>query len=140
MAADLRIKATMANSMIDLVKAAIDGGGSAGTIKIYTVGGGRPAGPATAPAGTLLATLTLAYPACGTTSGGVLTFGTITEDSAADDTGTAAWARIADGAGVAVVDSDVSTTGAGINLNTVSIVAGGPVRLTSGSITVPTGS
>ena len=140
MAEDLRIRSTMANSMVDLIKTAIDAGAGAGTIKIYTVGGGRPAGPATAVSDqTLLATLTCSDP-CGTTSGGVLTFSAVTEDSSADANGTASWARISDSDGNGVVDLDVGTSGAGINLNTTTIVSGGPVRITSGSITVPTGS
>ncbi|MNW17442.1 hypothetical protein D3C71_2166300 [compost metagenome] len=67
-----------------------------------------------------------------------MTFDAITADTSADADGTATWARILDGDGVAVVDVDVSN-GAGtgvIKLNTVSIVAGGLIQITSFLFTV----
>lgn len=102
---------------------AIDVGGSGGKIKIFTSGGS-----------TLLATLTLSYP-CGTVSGDTLTFSTITADSSADNSGTAAVATITTSADANVVTGlTVSTSGADINLNTVSIVSGATVSMTSGSL------
>jgi hypothetical protein len=44
----------------------------------------------------------------------------------------------ADGTTV-VCDGDVSTSGASLNLNTTAIVSGGPVNITSFSITAPAG-
>ena len=67
----------------------------------------------------------------------MITFDAITEDSSADATATATWARIEDSDGTNVFDGDVSTAGAMINLNTAAIVAGGPVRITSFTITMP---
>ena len=109
---------------MDAVKTAIDAGSGAGKLKIYTSGGG-----------TLLAVLTLSDP-CGTVSGDTLTFSTITADSSADNTGTAAEAKITTSADADVVTGlTVSTSGANINLNTVSIVSGATVSMSSGSLT-----
>jgi len=63
----------------------------------------------------------------------------ITQDSAADATGTATWARIADSTGATVFDVDVTVTGAGgtLQFNTTSFVIGGPVLISAFTITVP---
>lgn len=105
------------------VKTDIDSGGAAGTIEIGTTG-----------MASILAVLPLSYP-CGTVSGDTLTFSAITSDSSADATGTAAEARIKTSGGTAIVTGlTVGTSGANINLNTVSITAGGTVSLSSGGI------
>lgn len=84
-----------------------------------------------------LGTLTCSDPAA-TQSVGVITFGTITQDSGADASGTAAWAYIKDSTGAIVQAVDVSNAaGDGlIKLNTTTIVAGGPIQLTSLTFTV----
>lgn len=100
--------------------------------------GVQPAGPATAVGAQVkLGTLTCSDP-MGSEAAGALTFGAITQDSAADATGTATWARLRDGLGVARADFDVTDnagTGA-IKVNTTSIVMGGPIRVTSFVITI----
>lgn len=116
--------------------AVLDAGAGPVTIEFYT--GAYPALPSTAIAAQVkLGTLTCSDPVA-TDAGGVVTFGTITQDSAADATGTAAWARIKDGAGVGVMDVDVTATGSAgvITLNTVSIVAGGPIAMTGFTLTI----
>jgi hypothetical protein len=69
----------------------------------------------------------------------VLTFSTITEDTSADATGTATWARVRSSDAAQGFDCDVTATGGGgvIELNTVSIVAGGPVRITAFTFSIP---
>jgi hypothetical protein len=68
----------------------------------------------------------------------VATFNAIAQDSAADATGTAAFFRIFQSDGTtAVIDGDVGTTGSDLNLNTTSIVAGGPIQITSMTLTAP---
>jgi hypothetical protein len=131
-----KLAATAANSIASDLLASIDTGSAAATIEIYT--GTVPTNVETAVgAQVLLGTLTCSDPV-GTVTGRVLTFGAITMDSAADASGTAAWARIYDGNGDAVIDVDVTNTaGTGaIKLNTVTIVAGGPILLNSFTITV----
>lgn len=111
-------------SRADLIRAAIDFGGGPGLLKIYD-----GVKPATGGAVTnLLATLTFARP-CGEAAGGALTFFPIAEDVSADLTGTATWCRITDSAGGFVLDGNVGVTGSGafFEMNTVGIVAGGPV-------------
>lgn len=125
------------NSILTQLKGAIDAGSGAGTIKIYT--GTQPTLASDAvTTQTLLGTLTFSDP-CGTVATGALTMSAITQDSSADATGTATWARIADSAGNTVMDVNVSVTGGGgaLQLNTTSIVAGGPILISSFVISVP---
>lgn len=114
----------------------IDAGSGPGQIRVYT--GTQPATPETAiTSQVLLGTLTLSDPA-GTVSGKTLTFSPITQDDAADASGTIAWCRVVDSDGTAVIDGDASATGGSgtFQFNTVTVVAGGPIALTSGSLTV----
>lgn len=125
--------------LVNAVMSALDAGGSGShaTIKVYT--GAMPASPETAVTSqTLLGTLICNYP-LGTEASGLLTFGAITQDSAADATGVATWARMATGPGTACVDLDVTATGAGgaLQMNTTSIVAGGPISITALTLTFP---
>ena len=106
------------------VRDAIDDGPAAGYIEIGTAG-----------MGTVLATIPLTDP-CGTVSNGVLTFTMPHSDTSADNTGTAAAARIrASNATDVVTGLTVGTSGADINLDSVNITAGQTVTLTAGSIT-----
>lgn len=124
------------NAMLNAVRDKIDAGALGGTIKIYT--GTQPADGDTALSGnTLLATLTFSGTSAPDAALGVLTFSAITEDSAADATGTATWARIQDSDGNKVMDVDVGLAAATIILNAVAIVIGGPVRMSSGTLTAP---
>ena len=124
--------------------AALDSAAGQATIEVYT--GTKPAGPDTdisaqITAGTikLLGTGTCSTTtATITTVGDVVTlvFNAITADASADDTGTATWARIKNDSGVAKIDVDVSNTGGGgfFQMNTISVVAGGPLNFASLSI------
>lgn len=106
------------------------------TLKVYD--GAQPADPTVAVSTqVLLGTLTCSDP-LGSTAAGALTFGAITQDNAADANGTAAWARLLDGAGNPVADFDVSNSAGNgvVKLNTVTIVQGGPITVTSFVITV----
>lgn len=106
--------------------------GASGKLRIYA--GSRPATGGTAT--TLLAELTLNATFAPAASGGVLTLNAITGDTTADATGTATWARILKSDGTTIVmDCSVGTSGADINLNTTSIVAGAAVDITSATIT-----
>lgn len=107
------------------------------TLKFYD--GARPAGGPSVAVTTqvLLGTLTCSDP-IGSTAAGVLTFGAVTQDNAADASGTASWARLFDADGVARADFDVTdTAGSGaVKINTVNIVAGGPILLNTLTITM----
>lgn len=111
------------NSRLDAVVTAI---GATGVLEIGTSG-----------MASVLATINLNSTA-GTTSGGVLTFsGFPKSDTSADNTGTAAEARIRTAtAGTDIVTGlTVSTSGADVNLDSTSITSGQTVTINSMTIT-----
>ncbi len=116
------------NAMLDSITSTI---GSSGLLRIYD--GSRPASGGAAT--TKLAELALSATSAPSASGGVLTFSTITQDSSADNTGTATWFRVTTSGGVFVIDGSVGTSGSDLNLVTTSIVATQPVSITSFVIT-----
>lgn len=120
---------TIRNPWLDEIVSAI---GTSGKIRIYS--GTRPASGGTAT--TLLGELALSSTA-GTVSAGVLTFNAITSDSSADATGTASWFRVLTSGNAYRIDGNVSTSGSDMNMNTVSIVATGPIAISSFTITAP---
>ena len=135
--ATVRFPTNVRTSILMQILDAIDVGAGPGTIEVYT--GSQPESANDAATGTLLGTLTFSYP-CGTVAaGGPLTASAITQDSSADASGTAGWARIADSAGNTVMDINVSATGGAgaLQLNTTTIVAGGPIQVTSFVVSVP---
>lgn len=110
----------------------------AGTSAIVRIYDGTPPASANAAlsSNTLLATLTCSSSLAPSASGGVLTLSTITQDSAADATGTASFYRwLKSDATTVIKQGSVGTSGADLNLNTVSIVIGGPVSVTSWTVT-----
>lgn len=128
------LNATLRNARLNLLRDALDAGTGPGTLKIYT--GPRPATGAAITTETLLATMTFSDSSAVDASSGVLTFNPITGANAVAD-GTAAWARAEDSEATFVMDLSVGATGSGtdIELNTTSIVTGGPVSVTSATIT-----
>lgn len=132
----VRFATSLKPSILTPIQAAIDAGATGGTVKIYT--GAMPTDPQTAiSTQVLLGTLTFSKP-CGVVASGVLTMSSITQDSSADAGGTATWARIADADGVAVMDIDISASGGtgALQLNTTTIVLGGPILITSFVVSV----
>lgn len=121
------------NNMLTQIANALNAGAGPALIRIYD--GTRPASGGTPT--TLLAELTCSDPAESGIASGVLTFDTITQDASANATGTATWFRIVDSDANFVIDGDVGTSGADLNLTTTSIVAGQPVQITSATITAP---
>ena len=108
--------------------------GNSATLNIYT--GTQPAGPDTAASGTLLCSLPLSSPPATEALGAnaVLTFNALTQTNASN-TGSAGWARIANSTGFGIVDLDVGTSATSVILNTLSITSGGPVAVSSATIT-----
>lgn len=132
----LRLIPALRADIADLWISYFDAGSGPATIEFYT--GTIP----TALGDTLttqvkLGTLTCSDPSA-TQTAGVITFGTITQDSAADASGTAAWAYIKDSTGAIVNAVDVTDeAGNGvIKLNTTTVVAGGPIQISSLTFTV----
>jgi hypothetical protein len=106
------------------------------TLEFYD--GAMPAGGPSEAVGAQvkLGTLTCTEPLG--TEAAALPFDPIAQDNAADADGTATWCRLRDGAGVARGDFDVTATaGTGtVKLNTVTIKAGGPIRVTAFVVTM----
>jgi len=128
----IKLSATARNARMDSVTTSV---GTSGLLRIYS--GTRPANVAAAITGTLLAELTTNASAfAAAASGGVLTANAITQDSSANNTGTATHFRLFKSDGTtAVIDGDVGTSGSDLNLTTTSIVATQPVSVTSFVIT-----
>jgi hypothetical protein len=121
--------ATLRTAMMDAITTRA---GNAALLRIYD--GTRPATGGTAT--TLLAELTCGTPFAAGASSGVLTLGSITQDSSANATGTATWFRIVKADGTThVMDGNVGTSGSDLNLTTTSIVSTQPVSVTSFVIT-----
>ena len=143
--ATTKISIAAANYMLDALVTYLDAGSGSpqhATLEVFT--GSQPTNPDTAEAGTRLGTLVFSRPSFGAAADAGsntsrITANTITEDSSADNTGTAAWARLKRGDGLVVLDGDVTATGGGgtFEFNTVSFVAGGPIRVTSFVINLP---
>jgi len=120
---------TLRNARLDAITTRA---GASAKLRIYD--GTRPAtgGTATTQLAELICNATFAPAA----SSGTLTLNSITQDSAADATGTATWARIVQSDGTThVLDCSVGTSGADINLNTTSIVTNAVVSVTSAVLT-----
>jgi len=122
-----KTSAARRNAMIDNFCTAAN----SGFIDIYS--GTQPTDADTALAGnTLLASLGINATCAGAASAGSATFNGITSDTSADATGTATFYRMfASNHTTALQDGAVSTSGAQLNLNTVSIVAAATVAITS---------
>ena len=104
---------------------------NSGTLVIYA---GTP--PASADAALssnpVLGTLTFSATAFAAPSAGSIAANAITQDSSADATGTATFYRAYKSDGTTVIEQGtIGTSGADLNLNTVNIVSGGPIQVTS---------
>lgn len=128
--ANLKLSTAARSSMMTALNTAI---GTSCQWRIYS--GTQPAGPDSAATGTLLAELTGNASAFGTVSNGVLTASAITQDSSANATGTAGYFRILTSGSVAVIDGDVGTSGADLNLNSTAITTGAIVQISSATFT-----
>lgn len=127
-----------ARNACDEVTVLLDAGAGAGKLRIYD--GTQPADVDTAiTSQILLAELTLSDPAFGAAGdgnpGGQAVAGTITDDSSANNTGTATWFRAVDSNGNAVIDGSAGVSSADLILDSVSITAGQTVKVNSWVLT-----
>lgn len=109
---------------------------NAGTLKIYT--GSQPAVNA-AVTGTLLVTLTFGNPAFGNSSatGGVVTAtANSIASGTAGNTGTAGYFALSSSAPTVVATGTCGTSGADLNLNTLTITSGNSVSCSSFLVTL----
>lgn len=119
------------NAKMDTLTTSI---GTSAKLRIYS--GTRPANPAAAITGTLLAELICSASAfAAASSGGVLTANAIASGTGAAS-GTATHFRLwkSDGT-TAVVDGDVAISGADLNINNTSIASGQTVSVSSFALT-----
>lgn len=108
------------NAIVDLV----DAGAGAGTLVFQTSGDVE------------VATLTFSDPAFGNAATGVATASAITDDSSATG-GTVAQASFFDSDANKVLEATVSTSGADINLSSLTVGSGDTVSVSSLTVTVP---
>lgn len=143
-ALNTRISNECAILAVDAIVDNLDEGTGAAILRGRT--GAQPADPDTAATGTLLFTLTYSATAFGAGvdagPGGRATANAVTDDSSADATGTVGYCRVSstnDGATPLDdhLDGEAGTAGADFNFNTVAIVAGATVSLTSHTVTMP---
>ncbi|WP_423192988.1 hypothetical protein [Cupriavidus sp. H18C2] len=122
------MSAALRNARLDAITTAA---GANAKLRLYS--GTRPAtgGAAT----TLLAELTCGATLAPAASGGVLTLNAITSDTSADASGTATWARLVKSDNTFVMDMDVGTSGADLNMNSNVISAGAAVAITGATLT-----
>lgn len=133
MANNLKTSIVSRNAELDALAALAN----SGPIRIYD--GSQPSTPETAVSTqTLLATCTFGATAFGSASSGVITANAITQDSAIDATGTAAWFRVLKSDGTTVLwDGSVGTSSADMILATVSLVANAILQISSLTYTLP---
>lgn len=111
---------------------AIDGGGAAGLLEIWS------GLPEEANFTTKLATLTFTYPgAYGNSASGTAQEASITDDASADATGTARHFRVTTSTPATLFEGTVGTSGEDINFNSILFVAGDTVSITDLPVTMP---
>ena len=132
----LRLIPALRSAIADLWISFFDAGSGPAIIEFYT--GAIPTALGDALTDQVkLGTLTCSDPVA-TQTAGVITFGTITQDNAADASGTAAWMYLKDSTGAIVALGDVTDMeGDGFaKANTTTIVAGGPILISALTINV----
>jgi hypothetical protein len=127
MATTTRMSVEARNAALDAQAALFNNG----YLRLYS--GAQPATPNTAASGTLLAELRFgatAFPAA--SGGGPLVANAITDDASADASGTPGYYRCLKSDGVTPInDGEVGTSGANLNMDSSSIVAGARISITS---------
>ena len=132
----LRFVPSLRSAIADLIIATFDAGAGPVTAEFYT--GDIPTNLSDAITTQVkLGTLTCSDPVA-TQTLGEITFGTITQDNAADASGTAAGMYLKDSRGAIVALGDVTDMeGDGFaKANTTTIVAGGPILISALTINV----
>ena len=132
----LRFVPSLRSGIADLIIATFDAGAGPVTAEFYT--GDIPTNLSDAITTQVkLGTLTCSDPVA-TQTLGEITFGTITQDNAADASGDSTWVGLRNGEGTLVALGDVTDlAGNGFaKVNTTAIVEGGPILINSLTITV----
>ena len=131
----MKISDLARNAAVNAVTLLVDAGAPPGKLKIYS--GAAPTNTTDADSGTLLATLTMSNASFGAAATGTATAAAITSDTNAAATGTAGYFRLKNAALVTVLQGSVGVSSSDINFDSVSIIAGGTVAMTSLTLTQP---
>ncbi len=131
----MKISDLARNAAVNAVAALIDAGSPPGHLYFRT--GSAPTNTTDGDSGTLLATLTFSNTSFGSASSGTATAAAITSDTNAANSGTAGHWRAKNAAGVTILQGSCGTSGADINFDSTTIVAGGTVAITSLTLTQP---
>ena len=124
------------NAMLNAFRDLIDAGGDGGMIRIYK--GLQPASAdATVPDSRLLGVIELMAPSGPDAIDGVLKLSAMTGAVVALASGEASFARISSSRGDSVIDLDVGSAAASVAIDNTSLVAGGPLRMASATISIP---
>lgn len=128
----LQFETTLRNGMMDQITTKV---GTSGRLKLYS--GTKPSTCAAALSGnTLLVDIPCSSALAAAAASGVLTLNALTEtDSVASATAT--FFRLTSSGGTCYVQGDVGVTGSDLNINTTTIVSGGPIRINSATFTAP---
>lgn len=130
MALNPKTRVASRNAALDAAFDPLNGG----FLRIYD--GSQPTNADTAlGAQVLLAELTLNATAFAAASAGSKVANSITSDSSANATGTATWGSLVTSGGTRVLDFEVGTSGANLNLNSTAIQAGAEVSCSAFTIT-----
>jgi len=129
----LQFDTTTRNNMLGQLTTSV---GSSGYLNIYS--GTEPSSCAAALSGnTLLVSLPCSATFAPAASGGVLTVNAITQTNAAAS-GTATFFRLMNNAQTSTyAQGTVATSGGDLNINTTTIASGGPIVVSSWTITAP---
>ena len=132
----VNISTVARNGAGDFIVDLIDVGGI-GWLTIYT--GPKPASPQVAATGVPLATLNFALPAFAAFSNGSAYAAPIASATNIPNSGIASYFRVYSGAGVAILDGDISLSGGtgDIRFDNINFIAGGVVALNSLLATMP---
>lgn len=109
--------------------------GTSAIFRLYA--GGQPADVSSATTAGNTVVASLAFPstnAFGTAAAGIMTANAIADDTSAGG-GTAAWFTLAKSTGARVADGSVGTSGADLNLNSVTVGTGATVSITAFTVT-----
>lgn len=141
MALNTRISNDAAKAACDAVVDLFENG--TGTAKVEIRSGAQPASVDAAASGTVLSTINLNSPAFGNAAdaapGGQATADVTPalQDTSADASGTAGYFRGYEQGGDGLIDGEVGTSGADMNIDNTSINAGQTVTISSWTITMP---
>lgn len=126
-----QISVAVRNAKLDAIETTI---GASPILRIRS--GAAPANCAAADTGTVLATINLAADWASAAANGSKAFVVPVQDATADATGTAAHFRIYSSGGTCHMQGTVGTSGADLNLASVTLTAGqGPITINSFTMT-----